>query len=137
MLYDLLRYDISGIDLRAFPRTQALMDQIVSSMSAVRKFWYERLSQGILCDSAGEWEHAVPTEQLYDDYLKFTDEIGSRYPLTPTEFGKEIKKLCPPVVRQKKPSDYDNGRKWHYSFPGLEECRKVFESLVNIPVQWS
>ena len=46
MLYDLLRYDFSGIDLRTFPRTEALMDQIVSSMSPVQKFWFERLIQG-------------------------------------------------------------------------------------------
>jgi predicted component of type VI protein secretion system len=43
MLHDLLQYDFSGIDLRRFPRTEALMDQVVNSMSPVEKFWYDRL----------------------------------------------------------------------------------------------
>jgi hypothetical protein len=139
MLHDLRQHDFSGVNLRAIPRTEALMDQIVSSMSPVRKFWYERLSQGSLCESDSEWKCAVPTEQLYEYYLKFADKIGGRYPLTSTEFGKEIRKLCPEVNKQKLKPDhpYDNGRKNHYVFPALDECRKAFQQLVNIELQWS
>ena len=139
MLYDLLHHDFSGVDLRSIPRTEALMDQIASSMSPVRKFWYERLNRGTLRESDSEWMKVIPTEQLYEGYLRFADKIGGRHQLTPTEFGKEIRKLCPRVIKQKMQSGhhYDNGRKNHYVFPALDECRKAFEQLVNMPVQWS
>jgi hypothetical protein len=26
---------------------------------------------------------------------------------------------------------------WHYFFPALENCRKAFQQLVNIELQWS
>lgn len=48
MLYDLLRMDISGVNLREFERTEGLLDQILHSMSSVQKFWFERLMAGSL-----------------------------------------------------------------------------------------
>ena len=48
MLYDLLHMDISGFDLRSFPRTQALLDQIVNSMSSFERYWYDQLCNGTL-----------------------------------------------------------------------------------------
>ena len=82
----------------------------------------------------------MPTGQLYDDYIDFAKKIGVRFQLIPSDFGKEIKKLCPQVEKKRPKADHPscgNGRKWHYFFPALEECRKAFEQLVNIELQWS
>ena len=56
MLYDLLEMDLSGVDLRTIPRTGALFDQIVHTMSTAHKFWFERLRAGTLLDEHREWE---------------------------------------------------------------------------------
>jgi hypothetical protein len=39
-LFDLLHHDISTINLREIPRTEALLDQIINSMNSVEKFWF-------------------------------------------------------------------------------------------------
>ena len=140
MLHDLLHYDLSGVDLRRFPRTEALMDQVVNSMSPVEKFWYDRLRQGTLSKEDDEWKGHVPTEELYSEYSEYAKQIGSRFILSDSQFGKEVKRLCPEVDKRKPKADHPscgNGRKNHYVFPGLKQCREAFEKLVNIEVQWS
>ena len=42
MLYDLLERKIT-VNLRKVPKTAALFDQVVNSMTTVQKFWFERL----------------------------------------------------------------------------------------------
>ena len=140
MLHDLLQYDYSEVDLRRFPRTEALMDQVVNSMSPVEKFWYDRLREGTLSKEDDQWNGHVPTEDLYREYIEYAKQIGSRFLLSDSQFGKEIQRLCPQKEKRRPKSEhpnYGNGRKWHYFFPALEQCREAFEKLVNIQVQWS
>ena len=140
MLHDLLQYDYSEVDLRRFPRTEALMDQAVNSMSPVEKFWYDRLREGTLSKEDDQWNGHVPTEDLYREYIEYAKQIGSRFLLSDSQFGKEIQRLCPQKEKRRPKSEhpnYGNGRKWHYFFPALEQCREAFEKLVNIQVQWS
>jgi len=139
MLYDLRNFDLTGIDLRSFPRTDALMDQIASSMSTVQKFWYERLKYGTLSSTDSDWKGVIPSDKLYDDYIKFAEAIGERYRLTNSQFGKELKKMCSQVRRRKlnNKDTYPNLRSWHQSFPSLKYCRKEFESLVQLEIDWS
>ena len=138
MLYDLMNYDLTGIDLRRYPRTEALMDQITSSMGTVQKFWYERLRNGSLSSMGSDWEGVIPSDILYEDYIKFAEAIGERYRLTNSQFGKELKKMCSLVKPRKlKAKDsYQNERCWHRCFPSLGECRKIFESIVKLEIDW-
>jgi phage/plasmid-associated DNA primase len=140
MLQDLLQYDFSGVDLRRFPRTDALMDQVVNSMSPVEKFWYDRLREGTLRKEDDQWKGHVPTEDLYREYIEYAKQIGGHYLLSDSQFGKEVKRLCPQVDKRKPKAEHPscgNGRKNHYVFPALDECRKAFQQLVNIDLQWS
>jgi hypothetical protein len=138
MLHDLLHEDISNFDLRKFPRGEALFDQIVQSMPAVRKFWYEQLRDGrissknnkLIPDIGIGWPAMCSTAALHELYLDFASAIGDRYKLTDKIFGKHIKQLCPGIIRKKFNSS------WHYFFPALLECRQQFEKLVNMKVDW-
>jgi phage/plasmid-associated DNA primase len=133
MLYDLLRLDISDVDLRSFPRTGALLDQIFQTMSTVRKFWLDRLRNGQI-DSTANWIESYETRKFYEDYITFAKNIGDRYPLPQNSFGVELRKVCPSITRKK---DTVYGRQeWCYFFPPLHQCRNYFESLVNIPIPW-
>jgi hypothetical protein len=51
------------------------MDQIVSSMSPVQKFWYDRLSEGCLRKDQDGWTEKVETEDLYNDYIEFAGKL--------------------------------------------------------------
>ena len=48
LLHELQRYDLTGIDLRNFPQTEALWEQKVLTMSSPTQFWYEKLQTGHL-----------------------------------------------------------------------------------------
>ncbi len=135
MLYDLLQHDLNGVDLRSFPRTDALMDQITNTMTAIQKFWYETLREGILSILDDGWSSEIKSEDLYDRYIEFASKIGERYKLTASLFGKAIRELCPKVIRKRIKIQHQ-GRPWHLFFPSLEECRNAFEEKVNIKINW-
>ena len=105
-------------------------------MSSVQKFWFDKLKDGTLDQFDDKWKAKVKSENLFNQYLEFAGKIGDRFKLNNVQFGKEIKDLCPEVVRKKLKSEYPNERAWYYCFPKLEECRKTFEERINIPIKW-
>ena len=56
LLHYLLNYDFSGVNLREFPQTQALLENKLLSMSQVEKFWYERLMDGRIRKEGTSWK---------------------------------------------------------------------------------
>jgi phage/plasmid-associated DNA primase len=127
LLYDLLHHDISGINLRDIPRTEALLDQIINSMNSVEKFWFNRLVEG-------DVPEVVQTNYFYDSYRVFCRDQNIRYKLIPQQFGKEIHKLCPGIEKVRRSAAF--GRNYYYAFPDLEECRDQFEAAVNMIIDW-
>jgi hypothetical protein len=134
MLFDLLHYDYSGVDLRTFPRTEALLDQIVQSASSVKKFWFERLREGALCYEDTNWNGSVETKKLYDEYIDYCRNIGERYPQTNSQFAKQLRELCSGIRRRRE--TVGSKRPYVLYLPPLEECRIQFEQLVNMGINW-
>ncbi len=138
MLHDLLARDIKDVNLSIYPRTPALLDQILSSMSPIGKYIYEQLQSRTLGKYENDWG-AVLTGNMYDGYQDFCKSLGVRFKLTPEEFGKHLKRYFPGVEKKRLTltEGYDRGeRKLHYVFPPLEECRQQFERQVNMKVDW-
>ena len=138
MLFDLLNYDISGVDLRKFPRREALLDQITQTMSPVKKFWLQLLHHGAIISvsdrlktyNSTEWPDTYSCAKLYELYIDFAKTIGERYMLADKQFGKQLRGVCPKITRKKRCGE------WHYFLPPLNECREYFESLVNMKMTW-
>lgn len=141
MLYDLLRWDTSGVDLRKIPRTRGLLDQMVNTMSGLQKFWYDILQSGEMSYSINDihgWptpDNPVPNKKLYDEYITFSRKINDRIQLTDSQVGVELHKLCPGIIT-KRPTIKGSGRTRCYIFPSLAECRKEFEKKVGMEIQW-
>ena len=135
MMHDLMHYDYSDIDLRTIPRTFGLFEQIVSSMSPVHKFWYQRLCDGTILLSDECWAYEVNCNTLYNAYLDFCETLGRRgYNIIKSQFSIKLKEICPLVRTVKKSSG--TSRTYYYSFPGLAECRQDFENAINYAVFW-
>ena len=134
MLYDFLKWDISSVDLQTIPRTAGLFDQILSSMTTVQKFWFERLKDGIIPAHSDDWSKFAETKRLYNDYINFANNIGDRYNLSPTPFTKELKKLSPGITRRRLSSG--EPRPWAHFFPPLGVCREQFEKAVRMAIKW-
>jgi len=141
LLYDLLKYDTSKVDVTKIINTAAGFDQKIASMDPVQKFWLETLRNGLLKTDENEWSEIIPREEFHNQYLKFCSDIGVRYKLIPRQFGKAIKKLCPGISQRyltDKNIDSSGVAKqvYHYQFPKLDVCRDAFEQKIGIEINW-
>ena len=137
MLYDLLQVDISGINLKDIPRTEALYDQVTLSMTTVQKFWLERLRAGALTPDSDEWEETVPTSVLYGQYLEFCKNMGDRYPLIDRNFFRELRKMVSPAILYRERTLLSAKRVWVFRFPDIWTCRDNFETYFKIKEEWN
>jgi hypothetical protein len=150
LLHYLLHYDFSGVNLRQIPRTRALFDQMLNSMSPFEKFWYDRLSGGRLFEmlinrilAPGEnlrekydvpWPDEVLVTDLCNEFQLFCREMNVRYRSSATQMGKSLSQICPPVQRKR----HSTGpRDYYYQIPSLELCREAFEARVKMTIDWS
>jgi len=136
LLHFLLKYDISGLNLRQFPQTAALMEQKIYSLTPVCKFIFEKLESGVLSNAVNRWDE-IPTKDLYSQFIAFCIHIGERYKPSASEFGIKLRKLLPGVSTTKgRANRYGSARPNVYRFPSLSDCRKTFESFINYQVEW-
>lgn len=134
LLHFLLNRDISGVDLRKFPKTDALLEQKHFSMTPVQKFWFEILMRGALTKDTDCWDMGeVSKDDLHDFFVEFTGKTGQRHRATSTELGMGLKQITQvkSVVRNMK-----GLRTPAYQFPALEKCRELFEIKLKQKITW-
>jgi hypothetical protein len=77
MVYDMLRRDLAGFDVRNFPLTSALADQKTHSLDSLHRWWLAVLQRGFLYQSRhgtpwfAEWHDFYSTELLWQSYLQW------------------------------------------------------------------
>lgn len=159
LLSYLLRFDLSKVNLRKIPQTEALWEQKVASMSELYHWWWEVLQRGTLMPSDRKWTDEVPTDRLYDNFMRFFEKISKARKPPKSQWAIELRKLlphksngAPPFRDQQKVwvQDYEDGvpkrdvngdpilrrvNGWK-DFPGLGECREQFERLVGRKLLW-
>jgi hypothetical protein len=141
MLYDLLRWDYSKVDLRSIPKTEALLDQILETMNSVQKYWFECL-QSDIGPGDRHWDDInidswMSSNQLYDHYVKFVETSLNKWEKKELNsvFFKIINDLCPKISKTR--PLMGGKRTTGYHIPNIAECRKSFiEKLDNIGINW-
>lgn len=132
LLYDLLHFDLSSVDLSRIPQTKALLEQKLRSLDQIDEFWFNRLYEG------GDWPCQVVCADLYAEYIKAAAQIGVSRKRSAAEFGKRLAKLAP--LRKCRPSrEVAPGvvrQVWCYEMPTLDVCREAFDALVGQTVEW-
>lgn len=139
LLHDLLTFDLSGINLRQIPRTDALLEQKIRSLDSVESWWFERLMEGATTRGGSSWVTEIPKTALIDDYIAASERIGVRRKAAETEVGMKLTKLIPEIQTRRayvEESPSVVTRKWCWVLPPLEECRAAFEEAVQQPVRW-
>lgn len=147
MMYDLLRLDISAVDLRSPPRTEALFEQILQTMPSAARFWHQLLVDGVFPKvteefgkrvvnhfTSSSWESWCGTDDLHCAYLEFARGLNDRHPLSREVFTKELMKLCPGLGTSRRSAGLR--RVSGLTIPPLEECRKAFADAVKFDVPW-
>lgn len=125
----LLNFDLTNYNLRKIPKTSALMENKIYSMSAVEKFWLERLQTGKLSRFQEGWPNLIESKVLHDEFIEFSKCIGFTRKASETELGLGLKKLVPGIrISQKR----NNGkRRQYFIIPDLKICREAFEEATN------
>jgi hypothetical protein len=139
----LLRFDLKTVNLRAIPKTAALLDQKIASLTAEQGWWLDVLARGELpwgCPATG----ACPTERLFDRYINHAGKVGAKRRAIETQLGIFLAKQVPGL--RKIEGQYlvfsraqnnlvpEVGRL--YQFPSLRECRQAFARALQQEFRW-
>lgn len=149
LLHFLMTYDLSEYEVRAVPKTQALQDQKLLSLSPEQQWWYEKLHYGRLLGEDTKWEPEIQVKDIQDDYLAFMQKIGVYRKLSNVALGKFLQKVSPPnwpksfqkraEIVEYSPDGFvikKMGRPYFYELPSLEECRRVWDENFGGPYPW-
>jgi hypothetical protein len=137
LLHYLQTFDLSTVDVNEAPKTQALLDQKMSSLEPFEEWWYGCLVAGRISNSdfAEGWTCDVSKSQFRDAFYRFCRErnIRSRLPDEIT-IGRMLKKLA--KATSTKARNEDGGSYYIYRLPDLTEARSAWESHVGQEVSW-
>jgi hypothetical protein len=136
LLYDMLHYDLSKVNMREIPRTAALLEQKIRSFDSIESWWYQCLLRGSQLRTEDDWHINMTCSKIIDDYILESDRIGVKRKAAETEVGMKLTKLIP---RLEKVRTYDTSlsrRTWQWVFPPLEECRQDFTNALQQDVVW-
>jgi len=137
MLHDLLGQTLNEMWLRHPLTTEGKRDITIRSLSAIERWWFEKLRSGRLAtapssNGLGEWPAEIPKMTLHLDYIQFLElhqptERTRR--ATETELGTFLRKHAPTIGSHRTMLKGTQHRMW--SIPSLIECRvewlRIFE----------
>lgn len=149
LLHMLLEKDISNVDIRRFPRTNALAEQKLLSLRSVEKWWFDCLLEGAIgpCDkhanllpkgtftaAPDQWPCYAPTTVLYGYYATHAKQAGERYLEPQAVFSKTLKRLA---NISKKRCSVDGLRINGYLMHSVDRVRQQFEAAIGQSVDWN
>ena len=138
LLYDLLHFDLSQINIREAPKTVALLDQKIEHFDSVETWIYDRLWNGTPTRKHERWPSQVRCSEMFDDYLTSAEITGQKRRKVETELGMRLPKLISGMARRRSSMRTTAGteRPWVYVLPALEDCRSSFEEGLGQPIPW-
>lgn len=121
------------VELRNPPKTRGLMEQKLSGLRGVERWWYEVLSVGEAPGLKSEFEDfnwmdssvSMRRDDLRQHYENWMRDRRYQGEITgPSEFGEALRALCPGLTSSR-PSK-NGARIWNYVLPPLQDCRSGF-----------
>lgn len=135
LLHFLLNYPAGDIRSEPVPKTPALLEAKLRTLSPIASFWLACLVNGSNC-SSGAWKDAVPTIELDEMYSQQAGRAGFSRRSTQTELGMAMAKMVPDLRRRKASMPGTRGQTPVYAFPPLRECRASFAAQFGPRVTW-
>ena len=144
LLGDLIRFDLSSVNVWQIPKTNALLEQKIRSLASVESWWFGRLMSGTTTTHAREWRREIPCHMLFSDYTGVSDKIGIKRKSEETVVGMMLNKLVAGLERKKKWVDVTHEssgqtsreRVWCYLLPPLSDARQMFADALGQKVAW-
>lgn len=139
LLADLLAFDLSTVNLRQIPKTEALLEQKMRSLDTVESWWNERLRDGTTKRGGDEWLGEVSIDALFKDYVTVSDMIGVKRKADKVSFGTKLAKLVPGLSTSRPWMTNEHNvrtRTRCYVLPSLKDCREAFVELLGQDIHW-
>ncbi len=138
----LIDRDLSGVELRRIPRTEALAEQQLLSLDSVGQWLYAALDAvGFEEREAGgmadflPWPAELLIQKVHDCYNFYCNRQSHIRPLPSSAFGKRLKELLPSTEKRK--VTISNQRKNAYLFTSLDLARDEFVKMNGLTsIRW-
>lgn len=137
----LLKFDLSQVDLRTIPKTAALLDQKIASLTPEQAWWLDVLQGGVLPGWTGPG--TCVKNSLFDHYIEHAKQQGVARRVIQTVIGMFLKEYVGPELKSdQKASPGRVGRRkvelrnYMYRFPSLVDCRKRFTEKMGQEMVW-
>ena len=138
-MHFLQSFDLSTINVRSAPHTEALSDQKLESMGTIDNWLLSCLQNGEIREHrvAGdkvEWGDDVPKAQLYDIYVS---SVRGRYesPMKEVAFWKHLR-ACEGLVMGETQKRVGEARVRCIKLAMLSDARGAFEAHNNVKLSW-
>jgi Family of unknown function (DUF5906)/RepB DNA-primase from phage plasmid len=145
LLFELLSFDLSQVELRVIPKTDALLDQKIETLPPEKAWWLDVLKNGRLpwCDLDNPAK--CPGKALFNSYINHTKTTGIFRRKIETAIGMFIRTVVPKdagfytkVESYTFPTalgiEVDRGTV--YTFPPLVKCRQAFDEMLGQNIKW-
>jgi hypothetical protein len=137
LLHYLLNFDLSQVDLRTIPKTAALLDQQIESMTPEQAWWFQTLMKGVLPPKPhGVNEPRVcQKDDLFERYILHTRIQGVRHRSIEVKIGMFLRKQLGAELKDTR-LVVGTQRFRCYELPPLTDCRRLFAESLGQPIDW-
>lgn len=136
----LLRYDLSGFNVRNVPNTAALVRQKVLSLPPLLSWLHERLYVGRLLEHDNGWVTDQRREAVVADFAEYVQRNRQQHVrVTAWDVGRTLRSVFPGMGDgQASKKDAQGRRPKLWILPDLAEARRQFELAVlsGEPADW-
>jgi hypothetical protein len=143
LLYELLNFDLKQVNLRIIPKTAALLDQQIASMTPEETWWFETLMRGALPSiPRGLLGTSLDTnvclkDDLFETYILHAKMQGASRRAIETRIGMFLKKQLGAKLTLPRPFVGSPPKQIRcYKLPPLKECREMFDKQLGQQVDW-
>jgi hypothetical protein len=149
LLHMLMTLDLKGFNVRSCPKTGALREQKLLSLSAEEQWWLERLMDGRATDRSSGWSDEVLKDHLQADYIRYCERQRIMRRVSPTALGRFLARVLPgdyPRSFQRMTDIEEMGdggftrtvrvRAYWYGLSSLKQARDRWDELFGGPYDW-
>lgn len=134
LLHYLINFDLTKVNPRAIPKTEALLEQKFNSQDDKAQWWLDILMRGALPLLPDVKPPSCLCARLFENYIEHAGRQGVRRRATETNLGTFLKKHLP--ERFCKTRSRARNRDTVYEFPSLADCRKAFAERLQQELRW-
>jgi hypothetical protein len=140
LLYYLQNYPLADFEVRNVPKTEALHEQKLLSLTPEEEWWYNKLMEGAIFKNSDDWEKEVVKEAVFDDYVDYMRQANTMRRANKTTLARFLFKVNPETKQFRRnqivqvPTNDGffrevNKRVRFYSLPDLKTARENWEKI--------